>query len=85
MLSAERVQVEEPRHDVRALDDDARALERRALDQRVDPDGDGGGLLAEPERSARRPSGRRLAERRVGLERRRVQRGHQLGARTSSA
>ncbi len=33
------LEVEEPRHDVRALDHDARALDRRPLDQGVDADG----------------------------------------------
>ena len=75
------VDVEEPGHHMCALDHDARALDGRALDERVDPDRDRGGLLAVAHHERVGRARRRLANGPVRLERRDVQRRHQLGGK----
>jgi hypothetical protein len=75
---AAREQVEEPRHDVRSFDHEARPLDRCAVQQRLDPHGHGGRLLAEAHDHGVRPSLGWFAQRGIRLERGRVQRRHQL-------
>lgn len=71
-----RLEVEEPRHHVRALDDQVGPLHRGALDEGLHAHRDGRGLLSEPDDDL--VLRRRFAQDRARLERRSMQRRHEL-------